>query len=316
VKQNDQSHSGLAFVFPGGGSQYVGMGRDVYDRYPPARRIFEEADHTLGFSLSRLCFEGPTSELGDTFNAQPATLTTSAALLAALQEQRGEELIPAFVAGHSTGEYCALLAANVLDLPAAVRLVRERARLMKDAGRSNHGAMAAVLGLETQSVRAICDEVGDVWVSNDNAPGQTVISGTKPALKRAAQLAKQRGARKIIPLAVNIASHSPLMAPAAGALAAALEGLPLSRARVPIVSNVSATALVEPAAIRRDLVQHLTSLVRWVESVRYMAANGVQTFVEIGPKSVLNGLIKRIDRSVHVVSVGSANDIEALEVQR
>ncbi len=309
-----RSRAGLAFVFPGGGSQYVGMGRDIYERYPPARSIFEEADATLGFALSKLCFEGPSQELNDTFNAQPATLITSAALLAALREHSGDELVPALVAGHSTGEYSALLAAGVFDLASAARLVRERARLMKDAGQSSPGAMAAVLGLKTEAVRAVCDEAGDVWVSNDNAPGQIVISGTQSALSRAAQLARQKGARKVIPLAVNIASHSPLMAPAAGALAAMVERLPLSRASVPIVANVSASAIVEPAAIRRELVEHLTSLVRWVESVRYMIANGVHTFVEIGPKSVLNGLIKRIDGRVNVVSVGSAMDIEALEV--
>jgi [acyl-carrier-protein] S-malonyltransferase len=291
------------------------MGRDVYEQYVPARRIFEEADATLGFSLSKLCFEGPGEELNDTFNAQPATLTTSAALLAALQTRAGDKLVPAYVAGHSTGEYSALLAAEVLDLASAARLVRERAGLMKDAGRSSPGAMAAVLGLKTESVRAVCDEVGNVWVSNDNAPGQSVISGTESALAQASQLARQRGARRVVPLAVNIASHSPLMTSAAGALAAIVEGLPLNRASVPIVANVSASAIVEPAAIRQELVQHVTSLVRWVESVRYMIADGVQTFVEIGPKSVLNGLIKRIDRHVNVVSVGSVMDIEALEVQ-
>jgi len=302
----------LALVFPGGGSQYVSMGRDVYARYPAARRIFEEADAILGFPLSRLCFEGPEEELTDTVNAQPATLTTSAALLAALREQMGDKLVPDFVAGHSTGEYTALLAAGVFDFPSAIRLVRERGRLMKDAGQKQPGVMAAVLGLEAGPLRSICDEVGDVWLSNDNAPGQIVLSGSRLALERASQLAVERGARRVIPLTVSIASHSPLMAPAAESLAAIVAGLSLSRARVPIVGNVSASAIVEPADIRRELVQHITSLVRWTESVQYMVANGVQTCVEIGPKNVLSSLIKRIDRGVRVLSVGSVSDIEVL----
>jgi [acyl-carrier-protein] S-malonyltransferase len=306
----------FALVFPGGGSQYVGMGRDVYDRYPAARRIFEQADAALGFSLSELCFEGPEHELDDTVNAQPAGLTTSAALLAALREKVGDKLAPAFVAGHSTGELTALLAAGVLDFPSTLRVVHKRGSLMKEAGQKQPGAMAAVLGLDAVSLQAICDEAGDVWLSNDNAPGQIVLSGTEPALERALQLATERGARRAIRLAVNIASHCLLMASAAEPFAATVERLPLAQASVPIVANVSASPIVEPSDIREELVQHLTSRVRWVESVRYMIANGVQAFLEIGPKNVLSGLIRRIDRSVRVSSVTSATDIETLEVWR
>jgi [acyl-carrier-protein] S-malonyltransferase len=310
------SWDGLAFVFPGGGSQYVGMGKDVCDRHPAAKRIFEQADATLGFALSKLCFDGPEEELSDTLNAQPATLTTSVALLAALRERISDGRAPAFVAGHSTGEYAALVAGGVLDFPSALRLVRERARMMRRAGQGNPGRMAAVLGLEAEMVRALCAEIGDVWVSNDNAPGQVVISGTEPALIQAARLARERGARRVIPLAVNIASHSPLMASAVEALAGVFNELALNRAQVPVVANVSALDIVEPTDIRRELLQHLISPVRWVESVRHMIANGVQTFVEIGPKDVLSGLIRRIDRSVRVAHVGDATDIEAMEVVR
>ena len=309
-----QVQGSIALVFPGGGSQYVGMGQDAYDRYPAARRVFGEADAVLAFSLSRLCFEGPEDELNDTVNAQPAGLTTSAALLAALRERTGDKLAPTFVAGHSTGELTALLAAGVLDFASTLRAVRERGRLMKDAGQKQPGVMAAVLGLDAASLQAICDEVGDVWLSNDNAPGQIVLSGRNAALEQALHLATERGARRAIRLAVNIASHCPLMAPAAESFAATVERLTLARASVPILANVSASPMVEPSDIRVELVQHLTSRVRWVESVRYMIANGVQTFLEIGAKNVLSGLIKRIDRGVQVLSVTSATDIEALEV--
>jgi len=309
-----QVQGSIALVFPGGGSQYVGMGQDAYDRYPAARRVFGEADAVLAFSLSRLCFEGPEDELNDTVNAQPAGLITSAALLAVLRERIGDKLAPIFVAGHSTGELTALLAAGVLDFPSTLRVVHERGRLMKEAGQKQPGAMAAVLGLDAASLQAICDEVGDVWLSNDNAPGQIVLSGRNVALEQALQLATERGARRAIRLAVNIASHCPLMAPAAESFAATVERLTLSKASVPIVANVSALPIVEPSDIRVELVQHLTSRVRWVESVRYMIANGIQTFLEIGPKNVLDGLIKRIDRGVQVLSVTSVTDIETLEV--
>ncbi len=312
----DQTQGRIALVFPGGGSQHVGMGRDVHARYPAARQLFDEADAVLGFSLSRLCFEGPEDELDDTVNAQPAGLTASAAILAALREQNGDKLSPAFVAGHSTGEYTALWAAGVLDFASALSLVHERGLLMKEAGEKQPGTMAAVLGMDAAALQAICDEVGDVWVSNDNAPGQIVLAGKKPALDRALQLAVERGAKRAVPLAVNIASHCPLMAPAAEAFARTVEKLSMPPAAVPIVANVSATAIAEPAELRRELVQHITSQVRWVESVRYMIAHGIQAFVEIGPKSVLSSLIKRIDRSVPVLSVATAKDIETLEVSR
>lgn len=307
----------LAFVFPGSGSQYVGMGKDVHGQYPVARRLFEEADAVLQFPLSRLCFEGPDDELMKAINVQPAMVTVSAALLAALREHLllagwNPNVVPAFVAGHSTGEYTALFAAGVLDFPSVLRLVRERGRLMQEAGNEKPGAMAAILGLEAEALYAICAKVGDVWVSNDNAPGQIVLSGSKPAVEKAMQLAVEKGAKRAIPLAIDIASHCPMMASAAASFAVILDGLTLQKAQVPIVGNVSATLIMEPEDIRRELVQHLTSPVRWTESVRYMIAHGVQAFVEIGPKDVLSGLIKRIDRSVRVFNVGTIQDMERL----
>ena len=310
----EQTQGGLAFVFPGQGSQYVGMGWDLYNTYTAARRLFEEAEAILGFSLSRLCFEGPEDELTDTINAQPAILTTSAAFLAVLKEKAGDRPAPAFVAGHSLGEYMALLAAEVLDFPSALRLVRERGRVMKEAGQKQPGAMAAVLGLDAMSLRVICDEVGEVWLANDNAPGQIVLSGREPALEQALRLAIERGARRIIRLAVSIASHSPLMASAAKSFTAPVEKAPLAQALVPIVVNVTASPVVEPVDIRLELVQQLTSPVRWVESVHYMIAHGVRTFVEIGPKNVLSRLINQIDRRVQAWSVGSVAELEALKV--
>jgi [acyl-carrier-protein] S-malonyltransferase len=290
------------------------MGRDLYEQYAAARAIFEQADAFLGFSLSELCFHGPEQELNDTVNAQPAIVAMSAAVLAVLKEEVQGRLAPAFVAGHSLGEYTAWLAGGALDLPATLQLVRERGRVMKEAGEKHPGAMAAVLGMDIAALQAICDEVGDVWLANDNSPGQTVLSGRKPALERALQLATARGAKKTVLLAVSIAGHCPLMASAAEVFAPTVERLPLARAAVPIVANVTAAPLVEPAEIRREMLRHLISGVRWVDSVRYMVTHGVQTFIEVGPKDVLSGLIRRIDRSVRTVHVGTVADVEALGV--
>jgi [acyl-carrier-protein] S-malonyltransferase len=290
------------------------MGRDLCEQYVAARVVFEEADALLGFPLSTLCFHGPEEELNDTVNAQPAIVAVSAAVLAVLEGQVHGELAPCFVAGHSLGEYTAWLAGGVLDLPATLRLVRKRGQVMKAAGEEAPGTMAAVLGMDVAALQAICDEVGDVWLANDNSPGQTVLSGKKAALERAVQLATARGARKAVLLAVSIAGHSPLMQPAAEAFAPTVERLSLARAAVPIIANVTAAPLVEPAEIRREMLQHLTSGVQWVDSVRYMVTHGVRTFVEIGPKDVLSGLIRRIDRSARTVHIGTVADVEALGV--
>ncbi len=306
--------SGLALVFPGQGSQFVGMGRDLYDSSDVGRQVFEEADRVLGFSLSRLCFEGPEEELVDTLNAQPAIVATSAAFWMALKERLGGSLMPAFVAGHSLGEYSALLAAGALDLPTVLRLVRERGRVMKEAGAREPGAMAAVLGMGADALRSICREVGEVWLANDNSPNQIVLSGKKSALEQALKLASERGARRTIPLAVTIASHSPLMQPAADAFAATVSDLTLHDARLPIVANVSAAPVTKVEDLRDEMLRQLTSSVRWVESVRNMITAGVGTFVEIGPKNTLTRLINQIDQNVRALTVGNVAELEALRM--
>jgi [acyl-carrier-protein] S-malonyltransferase len=308
----------LAYVFPGQGSHYVGMGKDLYDRSPAARSIFQEADAALGLDLSGLCFDGPAEVLTDTVNQQPALLTVSVAVLAALREAGKLAQAPAFVAGHSLGEFSALVAAGALDFAPAVRLVRERGRLMKAAGEETLGAMAAVLSLEDSVVEAVCAEasqqVGGLGVvcANYNAPGQIVVSGEKNALEAASALARQRGARRVIPLAVSMASHSPLMAGAAREFATAVAAAPWRDARIPVVANVTARPLRTVQDIKTELVAQLTSPVRWTDSVEYMAAQGVTEFLEIGPKDVLAGLIRRIAEGVTATSIGTAEAVDRL----
>ncbi len=296
-----------AFVFPGQGSQQAGMGRDLYETFPAARAIYDEADAILGFPLSRLCFEGPKEALAATANTQPALLTTSIAVLRAWQPSSE----PLFYAGHSLGEYTALVAAGSLAFADAVRLVRRRGELMAACP---PGGMAAVLGLDEETLAQVCYEASEacaapVVCANLNAPGQVVLAGAQVALETAARWAQERGARRVVPLAVTIAGHSPLMQAAAAELAALLAQTEIRPARVPVVSNVTARPVTRPAEIRQALVQHLTSPLRWVESVEYMQAQGVTRFFELGPGTVLAGLIRRIAPTAQVVSLGDAQAI-------
>ncbi|MCC7355815.1 MAG: ACP S-malonyltransferase [Anaerolineae bacterium] len=311
--------SEVAFLFPGQGSQTVGMGRDLAAQHPAAAAVFAETDGVLGFPLSRLCFEGPAEVLTDTINAQPAILAASIAALRAW-EAMGNVPQPRFVAGHSMGEYSALCAAGALSLADGLRLVRERGRLMKRAGEAQPGGMAAVLGLERTLLEAACAQASQetgrvVQVANDNAPGQIVISGDRTALERAGELAKAAGAKRVIPLAVSIAAHSPLMQSALDDFRRGVEATPMQLPTIPVVSNVRACPLDGVAAIREELVLQLISPVRWTESVGRMASQGVATFVEVGPGTVLTGLVKRIAPAARTANVGDAASIAAVKTE-
>jgi [acyl-carrier-protein] S-malonyltransferase len=290
-----------AFLFPGQGSQKVGMGKELAAAEPSARAVFAEADEILGFPLSHVCWEGPAEELNDTAVTQPALLTHSVAVLRALAA-RQPRLAPAIVAGHSLGEFSALVSAGALEFPAALRLVQERGRLMKDAGQRTPGGMAAVLGLEVEQVDDICRAVasesgGVVQVANDNCPGQIVISGDETALATAMERLAAAGAKRTIRLAVSIAAHSALMAPASASFGQRVDEAGLRDPALPVVGNVGADVLRSSAELRADLKAQLTSRVRWTESVRRMIAAGTQAFAEVGTGEVLIGLIRRIDRT-------------------
>jgi [acyl-carrier-protein] S-malonyltransferase len=288
------------FLFPGQGSQFVGMGRDLYDAQPTARALFDEADARLGFALSRLCFEGPEEALTDTAVQQPALYTTSLAAWAVLAE-RGEAAAD-YVAGHSLGEFSALAAAGALSFADGLMLVRRRGELMKLAGERQPGGMAAILGLDAAPVAELCAQAAAetgrfVGVANDNCPGQIVISGDKMALARAMALLGEAGARKVVRLPISIAAHSPLMHSVASEFAAAVDAAPLAEARIPVVANVTARPLCAPGDIRAELKAQLISPVAWTDSIRYLSGQGVDTYLEVGPGDVLLGLVKRIDRA-------------------
>jgi [acyl-carrier-protein] S-malonyltransferase len=301
--------SSSAFVFPGQGSQVVGMGRDLVEASPAARQTFEQADDILGFSLSGLCFDGPEDALNDTYNTQPALFVAGIATLRALQAEYPDAQ-PRSMAGHSLGEFTALAAAGALSFEDGLRLVRERGRLMKIAGEEQPGAMAAILGLDAATVRDFCAraaaETGGVLVlANDNCPGQAVISGDKATLERGLVLAKESGARRALPLAVSIASHSPLMQSATEQFTATLQATNFQTPNVPVYGNTSAAPLESVDAIRHELSVQLTQSVLWTDTVQHMIATGVSRFIEFGPKDVLTGLLKRIDANVSGTALNS-----------
>ena len=304
--------SKLALVFPGQGSQQVGMGKAIAEERPEARQVFEEADGALGFPLSRLCFEGPEEELKLTENTQPAILTTSVALYRALASQGVE---PDFVAGHSLGEYSALVAAGALRLEDAVVLVRNRGRYMQEAVPVGEGAMAAILGLGLAEVQEICSQASEgevVEPANLNAPGQTVVAGHAAAVQRASAAAKERGAKRVIPLSVSAPFHCRLMRPAQHRLERDLANVTVSDLRVPLVSNVDAAWVRTGAEAVDALVRQVASPVRWEESVRRLVDEGVDQFVEVGPGKVLSGLVRKIAENVRVASIEDPNGLRRL----
>jgi len=300
-----------AFVFPGQGSQYAGMGKDVYEAYPAARKVFHDVDEALGFEISKLCFEGPAEQLKLTENTQPAILAVSSAIHAVLEELGATRRD--VVAGHSLGEYSAIVSVGGLTPAEAAKIVRMRGRFMQDAVPVGSGGMAALLGPSVDDARAICEEAaqGDVLsVANINAPGQIVIAGTKSAIDRAIDVAKQRRVRARL-LEVSAPFHCALMEPAAERLRPILDDANFKDLWFALVSNVDASPIGTATAVRNALLRQVASPVRWVESVQKMISMGVKRFVEVGPGNVLTGLIKRIDASVELVNVSDVASIEA-----
>jgi [acyl-carrier-protein] S-malonyltransferase len=302
-------------IFPGQGSQEVGMGADLVARYPEAEITFALADEILGFALSDLCFHGPADALNDTYNTQPALYVMGIALLHILDAAFQDDVRPAFVAGHSLGEFTALTAAGALSFADGLGLVRERGRLMNEASQRAPGAMAAILGLEADVVRDLCAQASQqtgktLVLANDNCPGQLVISGDKEAVDAALPLATRRGAKRALPLTVSVASHSPLMEAITPDFRAVLDGTRFTAPAIAVIGNVRAAPLTSASAIRTELGDQLTSTVRWTESVQVMRAHGIEQFIELGPKDVLSGLIKRIDRAAERVTLNSAESVD------
>jgi [acyl-carrier-protein] S-malonyltransferase len=308
-----------AFIFPGQASQRLGMGHALAQIDSHALEIFKHADRILGFTLSKLCWEGPADLLNDTENTQPALVTHSIAVLRALQA-RHPWLRPACLAGHSLGEYSALVAAEALTFDDALRLVLERGRAMKQAGVLNPGGMIAVLGVEIDDVEKICVTAAQVTgkcviVANDNCPGQTVISGEQPALDMASELLRSEGARRLVPLNVSVAGHSPLMQPAQSRLESALTTTPIAEPSTPVIGNVLGRPMLSAAAIRQELAVQITERLRWTESMQNMIANGINTVIELGPGNTLSSMMKRIDSNVRAVAIDEPDSFAMLDRQ-
>jgi [acyl-carrier-protein] S-malonyltransferase len=302
----------LAFLFPGQNSQYAGMGRDLAEKFPVARRTFDEADEALGFSISKLCFEGPEDQLKLTEFQQPAICTVSVAALRVLAEKG---ITPMLVAGHSLGEYAANVAAGSLDFADAVRTVRQRGRFMQEAVPPGQGAMAAVLGLSSEDTARACDDAAAethniVSAANFNSPEQTVISGEAPAVERAAELSKQRGAKRVVMLQVSAPFHCALMQPAQDRLAELLRALTFSTPRISVAVNVDAALVTDPNQLREALIRQVTGAVRWVDSIRLLIAQSPAFFVEVGPGKVLSGLMRQIDRGQTCVNIEDEVSLE------
>lgn len=309
IAYSEPAQAGRAFVFPGQGAQAVGMGKELYEQFSSARELFDRADEILGFRLSSLCFDGPETELQQTRNAQPAIAVTSLALLKVAVEVSPVLLRrPAFVAGHSLGEYSALVAAGALPFDEAIRLLRIRGELMQAAGEKNPGTMGAVLGLDIADCEEVCREAG-AEVCNVNAPGQIVIGGRREAVVRALDYAKARGAAKVIPLSVSGAFHSSLMREAADGMVQPIATAAINDSGLPVVANCTALPVTDETAIRHELVDQVCRPVQWSRTVDFLGTQGVETFVEFGPGRVLTAIIKRMLRKSSCINVNDAASV-------